>query len=86
LKVVQSFSFADHKAKNARTVLSKLDTGRTTLVVDNGENRNLALGVRNLKGVTLLSTKEVNAFHLLGHKTVLLSEAAARKFSEALAK
>jgi large subunit ribosomal protein L4 len=86
LKVVQSFSFSDHKAKNARGALSKLETGRTVLVIDNGENRNLTLGVRNLKGVTLLSTKDVNAFHLLGHKTVLLSEAAARKFSEALAK
>ena len=31
------------------------------LVVDNGENRNLALGVRNLQGVTLLPTREVNA-------------------------
>ena len=56
------------------------------LVVDNGENRNLSLGVRNIKGVTLISTREVNAFHLLGHQSVLLSQAAALKFSEALAK
>jgi large subunit ribosomal protein L4 len=66
--------------------LIKLEMGRTVLVVDNGENRNLALGIRNLKGVTLVPTKEVNAYLLLGHKSVLLSEAAARKFSEALAK
>ena len=59
---------------------------RTVLVVDNGENRNLELGVRNLKGVTLMPTKQVNPYHLLGHQNVLLSEAAARKFSEALAK
>jgi hypothetical protein len=31
-------------------------------------------------------TKEVNPYHLLGHQSVLLSEAAAKKFSEALAK
>jgi large subunit ribosomal protein L4 len=61
-------------------------TGRTVLLVDNGENRNLSLGVRNLKGVTLMPTRDVNPFHLLGHQSVLLSEAAARKFSEALAK
>ena len=86
LKVIQEFSFADNKTKNAMNVLAKLEAGRTVLVVDNGDNRNLELGLRNLKGVTLLATREVNPYHLLGHKSVLISEAAARKFSEALAK
>ena len=86
LKVVQAFNLADHKTKNAMNALATLEAGRTVLVVDNGENRNLLLGVRNLKGVTLLPTKDVNPYHLLGHTSVLISEAAARKFSEALAK
>ena len=86
LKIVQAFNFADHKTKNAMGVLAKLEGARTVLVIDNDENRNLALGLRNLKGVTLMPTKEVNPYHLLGHQSVLLSEAAARKFSEALAK
>jgi large subunit ribosomal protein L4 len=86
LKVVQGFNFGDHKTKNAMNTLAKLEAGRTVLVVDNGENRNLSLGLRNLKGVTLLPTRDVNAFQLLAHQSVLLSEAAARKFSEALAK
>src|SRR5215471_8905373 len=84
LKVVQEFTLADHKTKNAMGTLAKLEAGRTVLVVDTGENRNLALGLRNLKGVTLLPTREVNPYHLLGHKSVILSEAAAMKFSEAL--
>jgi large subunit ribosomal protein L4 len=86
LKVVQAFNFADHKTKNAMGTLANLEAGRTVLVVENGENRNLELGIRNLKGVTLMPTREVNPFHLLGHKSVLMSEAAARKLSEALAK
>jgi large subunit ribosomal protein L4 len=86
LKVVQAFQFADHKTKQAMNALAALEAGRTVLVVDNSGDRNLALGVRNLKGVTLMPTRDVNPYHLLGHKSVLLSEAAARKFSEALAK
>jgi large subunit ribosomal protein L4 len=86
LKVVRAFDFADHKTKAAAAALAKLEATRTVLVVDNGENRNLDLSVRNIQGVTLLPTREVNPYHLLGHKAVLLSEAAARKFSEALAK
>ena len=86
LKVVQAFQFAGHKTKQAMNALATLEAGRTVLVVDNSGDRNLALGVRNLEGVTLMPTRDVNPYHLLGHKSVLLSEAAARKFSEALAK
>jgi large subunit ribosomal protein L4 len=86
LKVVQEFNFVGPKTKDAVGALAKLETGRTVLVVDNSQNRNLSLGVRNIKGVTLIPTKDVNAFHLLGHQSVLLSQAAALKFSEALAK
>jgi large subunit ribosomal protein L4 len=86
LKVVQALTLTDHKTKNAMNALANVVTGRTVLVVDNAENRNLALGVRNLKGVTLMPTRAVNPYHVLGHQNVVLSEAAARKFSEALAK
>ena len=86
LKVVQTFTLSDHKTKNAMNALANVATGRTVLLVDNTGDRNLMLGVRNLKGVTLMPTKEVNPYHVLGHQNVLLSEAAARKFSEALAK
>lgn len=86
LKVVQSFAFPDHRTKNARAVLNVLEAPRKVLVVENEENRNLALGVRNLPGVTLLPSRDVHPYHLLGHDRVLLSQAAATKLSEALAK
>ena len=86
LRVVQAFTLPDHKTKNAMNALANVATGRTVLLVDNTGDRNLMLGVRNLKGITLMPTREVNPYHVLGHQNVLLSEAAARKFSEALAK
>jgi large subunit ribosomal protein L4 len=86
LKIVQAFDFGGVKTKEAKAALTRLEATRKVLVVENGDNRNLTLGMRNLAGVTLMPTREVNAYHLLGHDRVLLSEAAARKFSEALAK
>jgi large subunit ribosomal protein L4 len=85
LKVVQSFALADHKSKTMRAALDKLESGiRKVLLVDNDENRNLELGSRNLEGVTLVASRAVTTYDLLGHQHVLLSEAAAKKLSEAL--
>jgi large subunit ribosomal protein L4 len=87
LKVVNAFSLADHKTKNLSLAFGKLDLAKTVLLVDNdAENRNLKLGSRNLPGVTLLSSREITVYELLRHSHVLLSEAAARKLGEALAK
>lgn len=86
LKVVQTFSFDDHKSKGVRAALNRLETGKSVLLVENEENLNLQLGSRNLKGVTLLASKDVTVYDLLGHAQVVLSETAARKLSEALAK
>jgi large subunit ribosomal protein L4 len=85
LKVVDAFSFQDHKAKAVRAALTTLEAKKSVLVVDNGENRNLTLGSRNLDGVTLLASRELTVYELLKHDRVLLSQAAAAKLSEALA-
>lgn len=86
LKVVQAFDLADHKTKTVKSALEGLECPRSVLLVETGENRSLALGSRNLPGVKMVASREVTTYDLLGHQTVLLSEAAARKLSEALAK
>lgn len=84
LKVVQAFSFSDHKTKAVQAALRDLEAHQTVLLVDNEENRNLTLGSRNLPGVKLVASKNVSVYDLLRHSRVLLSEAAARKLGEAL--
>jgi large subunit ribosomal protein L4 len=86
LRVVSEFALADHKSKGIRAALDVLGAPKTVLVIDHGENRNLTLGSRNLAGVKLVSTREVEVYDLLAHAGVLLSQAAAQKLSEALAK
>ena len=78
-KVVQEFSLAEPKTKPMRQTLDELEAPKTVLLVDNGENRNLALSSRNLEGVKLVASQDVNVYDLLGHEQVLLSEAAARE-------
>jgi large subunit ribosomal protein L4 len=86
LKVVDAFALADHRTKSMSGVLETLGSDRTVLLVSTADaNRNLELGSRNLPGVKLVATKDVTTYDLLAHKQVILSEAAARKLSEALA-
>jgi large subunit ribosomal protein L4 len=86
LKIVQAFTFSDHKTKTVASALKTLGGDRKVLLVEAGENRNLELGARNIDGVTLVPTRGVTTYALLNHKHVMLSEAAARKLSEALSK
>lgn len=86
LKVVNGFTLTDHKTKSAADVMASLGADRTVLLVATAEpNRNLELGSRNLPGVKLVETKDVTTYDLLAHKLVVISEAAAKKLSEALA-
>jgi large subunit ribosomal protein L4 len=66
-------------------ILGTLEAKNTVLLVESGENVNLTRASRNLPGVKLVPTKDVNVYDLLKYQEVLLSESAARKLSEALA-
>jgi large subunit ribosomal protein L4 len=85
LRVVSEFAISEPKSKGMRKTLDALEASRTILLVDNSANKNLALSSRNLEGVKLVSSREVNVYDLLGHQHVLLSQEAAKKLSEALA-
>ena len=85
LRVVSEFAISEPKSKGMRKTLDALDASRTILLVDNSANKNLALASRNLEGVKLVASREVNVYDLLGHKHILLSQEAAKKLSEALA-
>ncbi len=95
LKVVRAFDVPDHKTKNMVRALSSLEINRKVLLVDvlapaaDGQAadlaRNLVLSARNVEGAKLVPTRDVNVYDLLNHKHVVLTEAAARKLSEALA-
>ncbi len=89
LKVVSAFQISSPKTKDMVATLKKFDGAKAAtkvLLVDTVENRNLELSARNLEGVEVVRSNEVHPYHLLGANRILLSQAAAAKLSESLAK
>ena len=90
LMVVSAFQLNTAKTKDMVATLNKFNTASKTakkvLLVDTAENRNLELGARNLPGVEVVRSNEVHPYHLLGANRILLTQAAASKLSESLAK
>ena len=94
LRVVQRVStWPTTRPRTGEGARDARSTERSVLLVDvmpntertAGNDRNLALGARNLRRREAGASREVNVYDLLGHEQVLLSEAAAAKLSEALA-
>jgi large subunit ribosomal protein L4 len=86
LLVVSAFQLASPKTKDMVATLKKFDAAKKVLLVDTADNRNLELSARNLQGVAVVRSNEVHPYHLLGANRILLSQAAASKLSESLAK
>lgn len=86
LTIVSAFQLTDHKTKSFSQALGKLEATNKVLVVETEDNRNLELSSRNMEGVLVVRSHEVHPYHLLDAKRVLLTQAAAAKLSESLAK
>lgn len=88
LVVVKEFALPDHKTRTMVGALNRLGAAKKVLVVDTdlAGNRNLVLSARNIPGVMLRRSVEVTTYDLLNAGRVLVSEAAAKKLSEGLAR
>ncbi len=86
LAVVSGFQLGDHKTKNFAKTLGTLEATKKVLLVETEPNRNLELSARNIEGVVIVRSHEVHPYQLLNAKFVLLTQAAASKLSETLAK
>ncbi len=85
LTVVDSLELSSHKCKDLHALLKQFGVGKRVLVVDASENRNLSLSSRNMAGVEYRHSRQVNAYDLLLHDGVLMSQAAVKNLQEALA-
>jgi len=84
LVVVENFELGEAKTKAFRQTLTKLNAGKTALLVESGDNNNLHLGSRNLEGVELVAGNQVHPYHLLRYESAIFARPALEKLQESL--
>ncbi len=83
LTVVDGWQLETHKTKALRESLDKLNgDSRTILLVDINGNENLERASRNLEGVKLSLSRDLQVYDLLKHDRLVLSKDAAMRLSE----
>lgn len=78
LKVFDSIELADPKTKLAIDFLGSAGLENVLIVID-GENRNLSLGVRNLQGCKVIDASGLNVYDVLNHSNLAMTAAAYEK-------
>ena len=88
LTIVDSFEVAEAKTKLFRQALTKLETGKTTLLIESSRklDEKLYLGSRNLAGVELVLSSEVHPYDLLRYEHAVFSRDAIEALQETLKK
>ncbi len=88
LTVVESFDVPEAKTKLYRAAISKLEAGKTTLLVESSRrlDEKLYLGSRNLAGVELVLSSEVHPYDLLRYEHAVFSKDALEALQETLVK
>src|ERR1700710_1639605 len=86
--IVDSFEVPEAKTKLFRTALTKLEAGKTTLLVESSRKlgEKLYLGSRNLAGVELVLSSEVHPYDLLRYEHAVFSKDAIEALQETLKK
>ena len=86
--IVDSFELAEGKTKLYRQALTKLEAGKTTLLIESSQklNEKLYLGSRNLQGVELVLSSEVHPYDLLRYEHAVFSKDAIEAIQETLKK
>jgi len=84
LFVVENFELTDTKTKTMRKALDAIKADGTAVLVDAGDNMNLHLSARNLKGVELLKGFEVHPYHLLRYDAAVFSRSSLERLQDSL--
>ena len=82
--VLDEFKLDEIKTKKFVEVMNNLKV-ENTLVVLEGENKNVVLSGRNIPSVKVTATNEINTYDVLKYTTLVVTKAAVEKLEEVYA-
>ncbi len=82
--VIEEFGLDEPKTKAAAALLAGLELAGKTLVYDPDGDRNVALAMRNLPGVKVVTGRGLTVYDLLLHDNLLTTAAGISQIDEAL--
>ena len=80
VKCFDSLEFKTPRTSEFRAMLDAVGVDRTCLVALDSANRNAAISARNLAGVDIIRTDQINAFDLLNHRFLVVDQASLEAF------
>lgn len=85
IKVLEALEVSAPKTQEVVKVLANLKADRKALIVTGTQNDNLALSVRNIPGVKLVTAEGINVLDVLNHDQFIVTKEAVAKIEEVLA-
>lgn len=87
LKIVDKFELPEIKTKNMAAILDKLGLyEKRCLILDEGENKNLVLSMRNMKKAKYSRAPLANTFDIVHAEVLVMTKAALQKAEEVFVK
>ncbi|MBL0927072.1 MAG: 50S ribosomal protein L4 [Phycisphaerales bacterium] len=74
VRVIDDLSFGEPRTKSFKALLEALKVDRSCLAALAPENANGRMSARNIEGVTVVSSRALNAFDMLNHRYMVISK------------
>ena len=87
LKIIDKFDLPEVKTKNMAAILDKLGLyEKKCLILDEGENKNLVLSVRNMQKAKYSRAPLANTYDIVDADVLVMTKAALQKAEEVFVK
>lgn len=85
LKVVERFGVEEPRTKLLKAILDQLGVSGKAVLVEHRPGKPFLLSGRNIPGISIVDPSELNAYHVLDCRTLVVSQDALGKLEERLA-